>query len=192
MKNDYLEAFRNLERLRNGRVVPAAELWPVRLALAGYYSWAIPDEAALQTILEVSGGLVVSVGAGAGYWEALLADRGARVRAFDVVLPGAGNPWTADNRWFPVEPGGPEVLADFPDHALFLCWPPPGESMALECLRRYTGGTVVYVGDGPGGCTADDAFHAELRGLFTPGCVVMIPTWPGCSDRLGVWRRKGR
>ena len=48
-----------------------------------YMSWAVPSAEALEVIAQVSGGRVVEVGAGTGYWAWLLTRRGVDVVAVD-------------------------------------------------------------------------------------------------------------
>ena len=35
--------------------------------------------------------------------------------------------------------------------------------MAARCLEHYTGQRLIYIGEGDGGCTADDQFHQMLE-----------------------------
>ncbi len=74
------------------------------------------------------------------------------------------------------------------EHTLMLCWPPYDNSMAIEALRRYRGKTVIYVGEGNGGCTADDAFDEELSTKWTLVDELMIPQWRGLHDSVHVYR----
>jgi hypothetical protein len=49
------------------------------------YAWSIPDETALAVV--AGRGPLVSIGAGTGYWEALLRSRGVTVHAYDERPP---------------------------------------------------------------------------------------------------------
>lgn len=46
---------------------------------------------------------------------------------------------------------------------LIMCWPPQGELVAHECLKRWKGKPVIYIGEHQGGCTADDRFHEHFN-----------------------------
>jgi len=61
-----------------------------------------------------------------------------------------------------VLPGDERVAARFPDRALLLVYPPPGD-MAARALAAYAGPAVVYVGEGRGGANASDAFLDALE-----------------------------
>ncbi len=156
------------------------------------YAFAVPHDAAIELLVGL--GRIVEIGAGTGYWAALLRAEGATVFPYDSSPPGPG----VSNHYFPegslytlVEVGGPEKAAEHPDCALFLCWPPYSDSLAYDALCAYRGDTVVYVGEGAGGCTGDDDFHAALETGWEQSRVMPIPQWPGIHDDLYMYTRKG-
>jgi hypothetical protein len=154
------------------------------------YAWAIPDERAIATI--VNRGPVVEIGAGAGYWAALIHAAGGDIVTYDTAPPALGpSRWTSAV-WYPVTAGGPEQAANHPDRTLLLIWPPYEEPMAADTLDTYTGDTVIYVGEGHGGCTADDQFHQMLDRHWTLVDNLHIPQWFGLHDRLTIWERTRR
>lgn len=163
--------------------------------LVAKYSWGVPTESALREIAALSP--VVEMGAGTGYWSALLRRMGAEAVAFDRSPPGslrslvaACNPWHVDaRRHCRVKVGTPVDLKMHGDKTLLLCWPPRG-TMARQCLRHWTGTYLVYVGELDGGMTADREFFEELRSSFDMAGLVQIPQWPGVSDVMTVWRRR--
>jgi hypothetical protein len=182
----------------------------VRAGLVKRYAWAVPDQRALDAIaaLDVP---VVEVGAGLGYWRSLLEAVGVEGMAFDQE-PG-GNHYCEGEPFAQVYPGDHRVLERFArrhgeHHALMLCWPPMS-SMASDCVEAFKGDTLIYVGEGGGGRTADHRFFelvtGEVRGAYDDGddwvdgvnvetcwqeiTSVDIPQWPGIRDYLTVWRR---
>lgn len=155
--------------------------------LVHLYSWAIPDEAAIDAIIE--GGPVLEIGAGTGYWSRLIDDAGGDIIATDLLeLDGHWKGVT----WFDV------VKADAVDavrryqqgRSLLVVWPPMTD-MASEALAAYTGRRVYYVGEGSGGCTGDTVFHRELdiSGDWMLTDTIAIPTWDGIHDRLWIYER---
>lgn len=153
------------------------------------YAWAIPNQEAIETLVEHSP--LVEIGAGRGYWAALAAAEGADILAFDPNPPEAegSNKWhLAPGLFFDVAKAELEVVRRYPDRTLFLCWPPFRSDVALRTLRSYKGQTVIYVGD-DGRDSATPQFHAELASGFSRVRVVDLPRWPGINDRLEVWRR---
>ena len=159
----------------------------VRDHLVDSYAWGTPTEQALRAVQEP--GPIVEMGAGSGYWAWLLRTLGADVAAYDQfagprrhinVSSLGGAAWTE------VLPGTPKVLSEHSDRTLLLCWPPQG-GMAASCLDHWKGDVLAHVGDPS--LTADEAFHARLRGEFRLSLRIQSPVWPGISDSLTVWRR---
>jgi hypothetical protein len=175
-----------------------------RFELRKDYSWAIPNDAALDTIAKWSPNGVVEIGAGGGYWAMLLRQRGVDVVAYDPLHePGQ---WFS-RRWTEVLAGDHTAVANHPDRSLLLCWPMYGAEWSGEAVDLYDGDTVLYVGEGASGCTGDDRMHALLG---EPACwhdedevcehdwptakfrevdSVDIPQWSGIHDRLYVYER---
>ena len=180
------------------------------------YAFAIPTQDALTRILQCSPHGVVEMGAGTGYWAALLATVGVEVIAYDLApAPSHANHLFAGREpWFDVQVGGPSSVGSHGNRTLLMVWPSFDEAWPAETLDLYhrSGGEcVVYVGEPPGGLTGDALFHAELGtitycyacayGLLDSPCVcgaeqrwqevasVDLPTWEGCDDRLYVFER---
>ena len=151
----------------------------IRKKLIWSYSWAVPNRQAIEVIAAEK--RVVELGCGTGYWAWLIAQAGGNVIAYDR------EPHQAP-RWFEILEGNAQSVASHADRALLLCWPPLGEPMAFEALRAYAGNTVIYVGEWRGR-TADPLFHDELENGFARQSETVIPSWPGYSDRISVWKR---
>jgi len=173
MSNEYLD----LVRSKQGR----------RENLVGKYAWAIPDDTAIETI--VSYNPIVEVGAGSGYWANLLREAGVEIHAYDGFTKQFG--YSETSTWTEVVRGGPEVLVDYPDPwTLLLIWPPYSDPFGMDCLINYPGSTLIYVGEGNGGCTGDDYFHTALKSTFKLVYrYTDLPSWPYISDTLYVYRR---
>ena len=212
------------------------------------FSWAVPTREALLTVERHAGSHVLEMGAGTGFWTALLHARGnlRRIDAVDLA-PCDGYEhnghhavqWQIGQTKKSANPppfarvtrGTPEDVLGFGTErpsALFLCWPPrerddgetiddkdktPEEAdrMAIRALERFDGDAVLYVGEAPlyspssnihgeaigstigfsRGATAGPAFHKELHKEWHLVESVPLPNWPGASDSLTVWRRRG-
>jgi hypothetical protein len=178
------------------------------------YAWAVPNENALEVIAKHSPHGVVEIGAGGGYWAMLLQQRGVDVVAFDPVPPPEKSNWHSGRAWTAVHQGSHTTVASYPTRTLLLCWPSYDESWPAQALEIYRGDALIYIGEGPGGCTADDRFHAllgqspcwhhdddynklscpddcpaKVTPLFEEIEDVAIPQWAGLHDRLMVYRR---
>ena len=184
MENPYLEVF-NAALPEDGEVEKLASLWKNRTEWVEEYSWAIPNDKAISLIASLSP--IIEIGAGAGYWAWLLRSQGVEVAAFDTHR---GKWWIPYNRrWTKVRKGGPEKISRHPKHTLFLCWPYM-DSMAYRCVKDYEGSHVVFVGEGWGGCTADDRFFEFMNEHFDVIEEVDIPHYPAVHDYLILYRRK--
>jgi hypothetical protein len=110
-------------------------------ALCERFAWAVPDARALRVVANF--GPLIEIGAGKGYWSRLLRDAGVDILAYDKFLPDRLSMWTE------VKKGGAEVLSSAAavGRNLFLCYPDEAESMAADCLERFTGEYIVHVGE---------------------------------------------
>jgi hypothetical protein len=155
------------------------------------FAWAVPTDEALQAIAKFSP--IVEIGAGTGYWAWLLRrDYNVDILPYDHEPPqnSTENHYRHTRTFVPVLKGGPRKAKQFPQHALFLCWPPYRTSMADDCVRLYAGKHVIYIGEGHGGCNANDAFFERLEKDFEKIDDIAIPQWNGLHDALTIWKRK--
>lgn len=108
--------------------------------LIHHYAHSVPTEQALAFIKAL--GPVVEVGAGTGYWSALLRARGTPVQAYDNwSSPG----YAARNTWTEVATGDAAMTAKHPDHTLLLSWPSAGAGS--KALENFKGHRMIYVGE---------------------------------------------
>lgn len=161
-----------------------------RHALTSIYSFAVPTEEALGLI--ASFGPVVEIGAGTGYWAALLRNRGCDVVAYDL-LSDAFDKWFPAGQYGGVEKGDVDKAAEHADRTLLLVWPPYNTPMAYDALNTYReagGQRLVYVGEGEGGCTGGEDFHEALNGPeWTETDSLLIPQWTDINDWLTIYER---
>lgn len=116
--------------------------------------------------------------------------------------------------WTDVERGGPEQAGEHAQgRTLLLVWPPYSTAMTYDCAVAYHaagGERIVYVGEGPGGCTGDAGFHLLLgadcyaygddhdherddpQSQWREVAEVTIPQWQGIHDYLTVYERADR
>jgi hypothetical protein len=195
----------------------AADIEAIRNYSIARYAFAIPTDQALDRIRLCSPGGVVEIGAGTGYWAHALHQHGVDVEAFDIEpAPSSANKWFVGTPpWHPVQRADHNVAGDHAGRTLLIVWPTQNEVWASAAVERYfeAGGTcVAYVGEGPGGRTGDDVFHALLGelvtcvqcayGSMTSPCIcrveaqwsrsetIVLPHWAGYNDDLHLFSRR--
>ena len=181
--NPYFEIFRILPPI-------APDLLYVREVLVNKYSWAIPNEQALATIAKYAP--IIEVGAGTGYWAALLKARGTDVLAVDAtpVESGLNDSYTqATSSFTEIIVSDETIVAKHPNRTLFICWPPNESSMPCNALGHYTGKHFIYVAENDG--NTDVPIHVLLEEQWHLIDAVDIPQWHGMHDWLQVYERKG-
>lgn len=161
-----------------------------RHALCATYSWSIcspGDIAWIKSVLNGKG--VAEVGAGGGYWAWQMRQAGIDAAAYDANIP--GEHYFARRQWSSVLHDDASAAGHHPDRALFLCWPSYAEPWAAHALACYQGDTLIYAGEGEGGCTADDEFFELLGAEWEEGdsSSAHISYW-GIHCRLTAYRRK--
>ncbi|OWZ22087.1 Clavaminate synthase [Phytophthora megakarya] len=160
------------------------------------YAYATPTQEALDVIAKHAP--IVEVGAGTGYWSSLLQRADVDVVAYDKAPPSAeaaeGNAYHGHVPPFcAVGRGGPEVLGqdDMADRSLFLCYPPPGDTMAVRSVQLFQGDVILHVGEWQGD-TGDSRFESELQRRFVLEQEISLPNWGNSAYGLTVWRRKSK
>ncbi len=162
--------------------------------LSEKYSWAIPNDRALEILGHFSP--IVEIGAGKGYWASLLSQRGVDITAYDIFVD-------SKNSWTTVQKGGPKVLKHIANkgRTLFLCYPDEAQDMSIECLDNYSGEYIVHVGElittgtlsgspqAPFGRTTSSDFSVRLAEEFHCVLTAQLPRFPFSNDCITVWKR---
>jgi len=170
-----------------GHPFPDVGHWQLMEECRAKYSWAIPSEEAIN-VREY--GPFLEVGSGSGYWAYEMATRSITPTDKSHADPHWFNPNRGGKLWYPVFKVSAEQAVETYDRAgLLFCWLSYSESWAHETLKKFKGKHVVYVGEGYGGCTADDGFH-ELSANWDEVLELDIPQWWGLHDRLWAYTRK--
>ena len=185
---------------------PKQDIWGVksyykRTDCIRKYGFAIPTYEAIKCIKTFIPDVffapegVIELGAGSGYWSYLLRTIGVKVRAFDPAPGGTVNPpneYSFWKSWTEIEKGDHTVLNQIPDAkkwALLLCWPDYDVDWPAQALDLYPGNVLIYIGEGPSGCTGNNRFHKILQAQWKTYVSKRIPKWPGIHDCLEIYVR---
>jgi hypothetical protein len=172
---------------------------------ASLYAYATPSPRALELIQQEVVGekeqeVVVEVGAGTGYWAALLQRQGVHIVPCDRTPPGtySANEYHSEVPAFTHVHQADAVTSSSNSHiaenasVLFLCYPTPGTDMAVSAVRAFRhGNTVIHVGEWKG-LTGDTAFEELLLEQFTLQTYLELPTWGTDAAYLTIWKRGKR
>jgi hypothetical protein len=145
-------------------------------------AWSLPSPDALAKIAEFVGtDTLHDIGAGHGFWSALLAQMGLSVKAYDLFFSGGYT--SEDDPFFDVQLVSTPQILRLPDvKAIMLNWPPYNEPMAFRYVSQLEPKKLVYVGEDYGGCTADDNFFDYVRANYAVKDYVKIPNWYSIHD----------
>lgn len=205
--NPYLEAFQEVdavrcynEAIKSGGIFQGEDHWhwqsqadAVRGPLWRRFAYAVPNGEALEAL--AAHGPILEIGAGSGYWASLLRLGGVEVLAYDKYALGANAAGVATNEYFNadakpfthIERGSDNVVRKHPGHTLFLCCPPPGEPLALNCLNQFRGKRVAVIGDVSYCATME--FFQKLHNDWEFEEEVPLPRFPNYDDSLTIFRR---
>ncbi len=160
-----------------------------RLELVRKYSWAIPDEDAINEIVKYSP--IVEAGAGTGYWAWLISQKGGDIIALDKFPPATSyNYYNHNYQHFPVYYGDEESIKDYQDRTLMLCWCPYNNDMGYNHIRNYNGNHLILIGEEEGGCCGNDEMFSLIEERFYLITNISIPQWDGIHDILKIYKRK--
>ena len=163
--------------------------YKARWKLTEQFAFAIPTDDVIAAIVKHSP--LVEMGAGTGYWASLLAKAGADVLAYDAIKASEKSGFgQVVGQYFPVGYGTPETLAKHEDWSLLLVWPSYDIEVGHECLTHWRGQTLIYVGEGCGGCCASDKFFETLAADFDELTCLDLPQWSGINDWCWIYQRK--
>lgn len=160
--------------------------------------WGMPCEEAIKALtLKLRGKQVLEVMAGCGYLAHLLSQAGVNIVATDECPDQA---WKRPSHkkqvlhnFSFVEPlGALEALKKYDgSDTVIMSWPPYDQPDAYKVATNLKKGqTLIYVGEGAGGCTGDDQFHECLREKFIE-LEWEIPwfKFPHIHDSLRVYKK---
>lgn len=161
---DYLYALlvgRNIPEQCPKKLFDWDHIYEYKDVCSSYNVWIPPSmEWISELATHLKGKKVLEVFSGCGYITMGLQKCGINAVASDSFA------WNDRYNWSPVVPmmkkeahiAARESDAD----VLLMSWPPYDEISAAKALVEWGNKPIIYIGEGNGGCTADDLFHHLL------------------------------
>ena len=152
-----------------------------------HYGWSIIDEHSLEIIKNhIIGRKTLEINCGKGHWSYCLRLLGCDIVATDI--------FTQDSSWVTVEQlDAVSAVEKYNDkYSVLLCsWPNYNEDYAYEALRRFTGDTIIYIGEGKTGNCATDSFFDYLTQNYQKLEIEnTLQSWPFVNDSLSIYKKK--
>jgi hypothetical protein len=166
----------------------AERLREVRKAFTRLWGFSIPCAEAVAALRGLAP--LVEIGAGTGYWSALLRAAGHDVIATDVQAAGEGPYGSGLGRCLDLEAMDAATAVErHPARDVFCSWPTEGADWAYEAATRVRRGRVFALIGDPAAC-ATPALYDLLARDFEPVAEVALPQFPRVDDRLTLSRRR--
>lgn len=157
------------------------------------YGWALPNEDAINQIKSFVGAdKIIEIGSGLGAWAKLLQSEGISITPTDISIdPNVNRQIGRSKGHTNIEViDGVNAIKKYGDHSvLMMVWPPYDNPIAFNVLNSFKGNKVIFVGEGYGGCTADDNFFNLLEEEWSLYSYISIPSWPMINDGLFLYIR---
>lgn len=170
-----------------------------RIALAAYEAreewvrhigYGMPCAEAITMLAQAP---LVEIGAGTGFWSALIRNAGGDIVATDRIANGRPNRYgQLIGRYHPIiQMNGARAVSRHPERDVLCVWPSYMERWAAHALKRVKPGRCVHmVGEGWGGATGNDWMFRLLQEQFIEMQDMPLPRWRGINDHLTTYIRK--
>ena len=164
-----------------------SEVWRLRDEVAiPTFGFSLPCAEVLDTLAKHAP--ILEVGAGTGYWTALMRHRGIEVIGTD---PDLQHHWKDGvGRYDPHQARleAKTAVRRYPDRTVFCSWPSLNQTWFRQALKAMRRGQCVIVIEED--ACADDRTWNYRDAHFESEEHITVPAWYGCNDRCGVWRKR--
>jgi len=151
------------------------------------YGWSIIDKETLELVKNhIIGKKTLEINCGKGFWTFLLRTLGCDIVATDIIIQ--------DSSWTTIEKlDAVSAVEKYNGECsvLFICWPDYEKEYAYEAIRRFTGDTIIYIGEGKeGSCATDSFFDYLIQNYQKLEIENTLQSWPFVNDRLSIYKKK--
>lgn len=154
------------------------------------FGFAAPSKKTFGTIARYSP--LLEIGAGTGYWSRML-DRFYRCNIIATDLKSGMSSYKFQiGKYFQVnEMSAKDSIKQYYDRNVFLSWPSYNDPWAADAIQDMKPGQfLIYIGEGEGGCCADDNFFKILNNDFDEIESEKMLQFFWIHDYLSIYRKK--
>lgn len=166
-----------------------AALRLVRGAFIRAWGYSVPCAEAVIALRKLRP--LVEVGAGTGYWTAMLQSAGHDMIATDLQAEGVLSHGFRIGAHCSIESlEGQEAVRLHPERDVFCSWPTQGSTWVLSAAQAIQPGRrLALIADGPGGVTGTPELFDFLTEKFEVTNRVILPQFKNAYDHLTVYLR---
>jgi len=153
------------------------------------WGFSIPCLEVVQKLVALSP--LVEVGAGTGFWSALLRSAGADIIATDIISEGSPGYGMSIGTHCPITAlDARTAVVSYPERNVFCSWPTRDAEWCTEAVNEIQPGRIfALIGRPRGGTTGSPSLFDLLDARFTWIDQVEIPQFPAENDDFRVFRR---
>lgn len=131
------------------------------------------------------------MGAGSGFFEALLLQKGVDIMVSDKYLPGEENAHYPKAYCSIIKALGQKIVHQYPDRAVLCVYPTYEAEWPTEMLKQMAKGQrIIFIGSFE--YCASPSFRLMLECDFISVDWRRIINWRACSDYIAVYDKKAR
>lgn len=173
-------------------IMPDFNFLAKRYEFVEKYSFALPCKEAIDLIKNY--GKIVELGAGTGFWTAMLQKRG-----FDIIATNF-NENSEENTevnsyghkigtYINMENiDGEQAVEKYSDRNILAVWPCYGSDWIERVARKMNKNQkLILIHEGRGGCIGNEGFYEYALDNLVPIQNQEIPNWPGIHDYITVF-----
>jgi hypothetical protein len=168
---------------------PPGNLRLARKAFIRQWGFSIPCAESVAELVQLSP--LVEIGAGSGYWSALVAGADGDVIATDAIAEGSPGYGLTVGLHTKIEAlDAVEAVRRYPERNVFCSWPTQDADWCAEAAQAMCAGRrLALVGQPRGGETGSPRLFDVLETDFTEERRIVIPQFPGVQEVFTVHRR---
>ena len=151
------------------------------------YGWSIVDEHSLEIIKNhIIGKKTLEINCGKGHWAFCLRLLDCDIIATDILIQ--------DSSWTTIEKLDAVSAVEKYNRecsVLFCSWPDYEKEYAYEAIIKFTGDTIIYIGEKKESCCATNSFFDYLEQYYKKLEIVnTLQSWPFVNDSLSIYKKK--